>query len=270
MSDTLRVLLREAESLLRRGRSDEARAALSRARAELDAAPAAGGPLQAELDRHRQLLARTVEVALARELAPVTERVLDALLETLGARRGFVGLVEGDGWRLLAARGLSRVDLDQPETQVSTGIIRQALLGKEPVRTGDALEELHTLGSVQALRLRSVLCLPLVEAEGAFGFVYLDNAELANQFDEAALQAATAWLPFAAACVARAAQTPSEAPSLPGVVTRSSALGAVLGELARVARVDATILLSGETGTGKSLIARKLHAASRRSAGPFM
>ncbi len=40
--------------------------------------------------------------------------------------------------------------------------------------------------------------------------------------------------------------------------------------LERIAPTDATVIVEGETGTGKELVARALHGASRRSGGPFM
>jgi formate hydrogenlyase transcriptional activator len=48
------------------------------------------------------------------------------------------------------------------------------------------------------------------------------------------------------------------------IVGQSSALQRVLGEVSTVAATDATVLLLGETGTGKELLARALHAASDR------
>jgi transcriptional regulator with PAS, ATPase and Fis domain len=53
-------------------------------------------------------------------------------------------------------------------------------------------------------------------------------------------------------------------------VTRSDALNARLRELARIARFDASVLLTGETGTGKSLLARGIHDASPRAGGAFV
>jgi DNA-binding NtrC family response regulator len=55
----------------------------------------------------------------------------------------------------------------------------------------------------------------------------------------------------------------------PGLATLSPALGTQITQLERVARSNESILIGGETGTGKELIARAVHALSRRS-GPFV
>ena len=44
----------------------------------------------------------------------------------------------------------------------------------------------------------------------------------------------------------------------------------VYAVLERIASTDATLLVQGETGTGKDVVARSLHAASRRAGGPFV
>ena len=55
-----------------------------------------------------------------------------------------------------------------------------------------------------------------------------------------------------------------------GIVGQSKGLLRVLDQAARVAQRDATVLILGETGTGKELVARAIHQSSRRSSGPFI
>jgi len=54
------------------------------------------------------------------------------------------------------------------------------------------------------------------------------------------------------------------------IVGRSAALVAVLAKVDRVARTEATVLITGESGTGKELIARAIHSRSRRSEKPLI
>jgi formate hydrogenlyase transcriptional activator len=57
---------------------------------------------------------------------------------------------------------------------------------------------------------------------------------------------------------------------LPRIVGNSAALRRVLSMARIVAPTDATVLISGETGTGKELIAEAIHKCSERSNGPFV
>ena len=54
------------------------------------------------------------------------------------------------------------------------------------------------------------------------------------------------------------------------IVGSSATLRVVLGQVAKVAPTDATVLILGETGTGKELIARAIHKRSKRSARAFI
>ena len=54
------------------------------------------------------------------------------------------------------------------------------------------------------------------------------------------------------------------------IVGSSPAIKSVLSRVAKVAPADSTVLFTGETGTGKELIARAIHNRSNRSNGPFI
>lgn len=57
---------------------------------------------------------------------------------------------------------------------------------------------------------------------------------------------------------------------VPGVVAESDAMKRVLALVRRVAGVDSTVLLTGESGVGKTALARTIHSLSPRAGGPFI
>ncbi|WP_412070031.1 sigma-54-dependent transcriptional regulator [Rubrivirga sp. IMCC43871] len=62
----------------------------------------------------------------------------------------------------------------------------------------------------------------------------------------------------------------SETPGLAGVLGASPAMQAVADVVRRVAPTDANVLVLGENGTGKELVAQAVHALSGRASGPFV
>jgi two-component system response regulator HydG len=69
---------------------------------------------------------------------------------------------------------------------------------------------------------------------------------------------------------ARMRRTLGEPMPLAGIVARSAAMQRVVALVERVAPANVPILLSGETGTGKGLLARAIHGASPRAGRPFV
>jgi len=68
----------------------------------------------------------------------------------------------------------------------------------------------------------------------------------------------------------RVVRQASGRPAAQGMVGRSAAFLGMLHQIMRVAPSEAVVLLLGETGTGKELIAHALHEASSRAGGPFV
>ncbi|REJ84558.1 MAG: sigma-54-dependent Fis family transcriptional regulator [Planctomycetota bacterium] len=62
----------------------------------------------------------------------------------------------------------------------------------------------------------------------------------------------------------------TDAPALNGMIGASPAMREVFDMTCRVANSTATVLLQGETGTGKELVARAVHELSPRRTGPFI
>ncbi|TXI76898.1 MAG: sigma-54-dependent Fis family transcriptional regulator [Dechloromonas sp.] len=68
----------------------------------------------------------------------------------------------------------------------------------------------------------------------------------------------------------RVVRQASSRPAAQGLVGRSPAFIGMLEKILRVANSDAAVLLLGETGTGKELVAHAIHEASAREEGPFV
>jgi two-component system response regulator GlrR len=92
---------------------------------------------------------------------------------------------------------------------------------------------------------------------GAFGFLVkpIEKSELLGQVQRAILASAFTFI---------------KADWRAQIVSRSQLMEDRLAQANRAARSDASVLLSGENGTGKELFARAIHAASRRREKPFL
>ncbi len=101
---------------------------------------------------------------------------------------------------------------------------------------------------------------------GAFGYLTkpFDDKELRATIDKALIQLRMTRE------IQRLKSLVKELYGLENVIARSPAMHRLFQKVAQVADSDATILLTGETGTGKEVLARVLHANSRRSKGPFV
>lgn len=76
------------------------------------------------------------------------------------------------------------------------------------------------------------------------------------------------WLALSVACTRDG--TMANESSIDGIIGSSAAMQEVYRVTRKVAATSATVLLTGETGTGKELIARALHELSDRASGPFI
>ncbi len=126
----------------------------------------------------------------------------------------------------------------------------------------------------------SVIAAPVGRGGAPAAVLYLECADARGSFREDHLQ----WLAAVACLLAPALEDAREFERLRAenrelrselrvehdMVGHGPAARRIYDFIARVAPADASVLLSGETGTGKELVARAIHRNSRRAAGPFV
>ncbi|MFO0743233.1 MAG: sigma-54-dependent Fis family transcriptional regulator [Labilithrix sp.] len=210
---------------------------------------------------------------------------LGHLTEMTNAERGFIVLRARDGSLSFPAYRTAGADDHEPQSYISRSILRATLLGKTSVTVADALadERFARHESVQALALRAVLAVPIATHGEAWGAVYLDNPLRSGAFSAPAVRAAEQFARIIGPIFARdlalgevdrehaeRLRTLRTEHDFADIVGESDALIEVLSVVARIAPTDAAVLIRGETGTGKELIAQKIHQLSRRSGKPFV
>jgi transcriptional regulator with GAF, ATPase, and Fis domain len=130
---------------------------------------------------------------------------------------------------------------------------------------------------------KAILCLPFQVNGNTRGVLYHDNAYVTDCFnflDEAQLDQLThtlssyierAWsLTRDFAKLASEQTIPSQPTSTVEIVGRSDLISDMMAQMAQVAATDSTVLILGETGVGKELVARRIHQMSNRRDMPLV
>jgi transcriptional regulator with GAF, ATPase, and Fis domain len=238
--------------------------------------PSEGGSEPTLVRRERDLYRRLLDLGSQNEIEPFIGEALALVTEVAGAHQGYLELVaDGDAEgepRWSAAHGFSADQIAAVRSAVSQGIIAAALQSGKTIVTQSALLDprFQELESVRVGRIEAVLCAP-IGSDPPTGVLYLQRRLEPGSFSEEDRRrvemVARHLSPFAERLLAREearAQSDAVRPlrerlRLDGVVGRSDALAAVLREVAIVAPLEVNVLLTGESGTGKSQIARVIH-----------
>jgi transcriptional regulator with GAF, ATPase, and Fis domain len=216
--------------------------------------------------------------------AHLVETILDSILELTEADKGFLVLLEQGRPVVRAARHVDRHDIQLSLDQLSDTILTRVIESKSALIVADALsdEDWSASESVVNLKLSSVMCCPLLERDALKGLLYVGNHHAAHAFDDRALEVLSVFAAQASLLLSQA-QRIEELTAARSRLTQeleSSRMGRIVGScpsmqevfrrVRKVATTDISVLIRGETGTGKELIARELHEASRRRGKPFI
>ena len=255
-------------------------------------------------------LATVIKVSEAVSGEIVLEKLIDTLMRTAiehaGAGRGLLILPRGEYNRIEAEATTEsdhvNVVLRQANVTVAdlpVSVLQYVLRTKESVLLQDASGQniFATDQYIRAHSPRSVLCLPLLKQTRLLGVLYLENHLTPHAFTPARMAVLKVLASGAAMSMentrlysdlqereksisALKDQLYRENLALRDEVDRvsmfeeivgsSRPLKAALSRIAKVAPTDSSVFISGETGTGKELIARAVHKRSRRSGRAFV
>ncbi|HTJ44475.1 MAG TPA: sigma 54-interacting transcriptional regulator [Kofleriaceae bacterium] len=241
-------------------------------------------PTMADLDAYTKLFEFSERLMHQRDLAEVLDSLMDAVIEITNADKGFLILMEGDTVDIKVARNLKRENIADAVSQLSDSIMAKVIKTRRPVIISDALhdDEFASAKSVMQLKLSSVICVPLLDRGRLLGAVYVGNDSIVDLFQQDTMKVLTVFSSQASLIVANAMLLDElrvenkrlgeklELQRFGEIVGTSPPMQQVFRKVEKIAITDISVMITGETGTGKELIAREVHRRSPRAQKPFI
>jgi Nif-specific regulatory protein len=210
-------------------------------------------------------------------LANLQRRLLELILEVIPAERGAILLADAEAGEIASCVSMSRVPGEADDLPVSRTVVSQSLRECVSVLSNDVAAD-PSLGPAESLiasAARAILCVPLAVLEKRLGVVYLDTRDAATTFDEYHLQLLTAIAGVAAIAVENVQRAEGleienrrltrEVNITHEMVGESLRMRELYQFISKVALTTSTVLLRGESGSGKELAARAIHVNSPRA-----
>ncbi len=235
----------------------------------------------AELNSYRKLFEFSQKLMAEYEVSALLDQLMDVIIQVSNADKGFLVLMESGEPVVKVARNLRRETITDAVSHLSDSILAKVIETRKPLIVCDALSDAQFKNalSVVNLRLTSVMCVPLLERGNLIGVIYVGNDHVAQLFDEASLEVLTIFASQASLLIRnallvnelqldnRSLHERIERMRFGEILGASPVMQEVFRKVQKVAGTDISVLITGETGTGKELIARELHNRSPRARG---
>jgi len=223
-------------------------------------------------------------------LSGLLEAMIDSLLEIFQAERGFILLRDKKSDCLSDPCVVRRREGTETRIAISKTIANRVFRERVPVLITDleADSQFRGVKSIEEEQVRSIVCAPLAgDKEEALGVVYLDSRMKVRAFTERDLSMLDRFLEHASHIIWASTERERlrrsnenlrainkdillEEHDTGRIVGSSPKMREVLSQVRDLAKEDVTVLITGQSGTGKELIAKAIHYASRRADRPFV
>jgi formate hydrogenlyase transcriptional activator len=243
-------------------------------------------------DRMEEILSLGQQIMSGRNSLEVVQMIFSTTNRIVGAERAAIFLKKGDSnssvVELWAAKNLTPEQVDLLEFSTSMAAVQESLRTGKVQSSTEGTGEFET--EIGTHPIKSYICVPLVARGESIGSLYHDNRVVGSTFEKQDLKVITYFASFAAIALDNA-RAYEEIQQLNRRLTEekqfyeiqhlkslhfgdfiiaSHEMKSVLSLVEKVAGTKSTVLITGETGVGKEIVARAIHRLSSRSDKPFI
>ncbi len=218
------------------------------------------------------------------DLQQLLNEILNSAIMSINAERGLIILTDetGDSYRTVASNLFKEKDTTFSKSIVHTTLERSKTLLSTDIRSDPRFKDAD---SIRRLGIHSFVCVPLVVPgrNRALGTLYVDqriHVKVFSREDAAFLESFANLAAIAISNTHMMEQLLSENIHLrdevgkkykfPGVIGNSEIMQRVFHEATQIMDDDCTVLLTGESGSGKEVIAKAIHYNGNRRSKPFL
>jgi transcriptional regulator with GAF, ATPase, and Fis domain len=234
----------------------------------------------------RTFLAVNRRLGAESDLEAAMHHLLEASVTLTGGRRGYLLVQRPDGLR----REFESGDPNPGAQAFSRSLANRAMQLQRTLTGEDALldRELAEMPSIKNLEQRSAVCAPFRSSSGLAGAIYVEHPGRKGVFgarDREHLEVLADQAAIAVDRMLREEQLAAElqasrrelavarhmaARNAPVMLGKSPQMAALRQSIDKLGSHELPVLILGETGTGKELVAHAIHAAGPRRRGPFV
>ncbi|HVP58504.1 MAG TPA: sigma 54-interacting transcriptional regulator [bacterium] len=206
---------------------------------------------------------------------------LEACVERTAAERGVILAKRGDRLEPLAMRGLGSEEISRAVPSLEALLKIAESLGRPLVST-NLSKDGRLVDIPRAVLKGAIMCMPLTLGGATAGCIYLDTAGADRLFTRSDAEFVVAIVGMLKSVLsesqlrrfmeeARFLRSKLEAASpFHGIVGQNKKMLDILESVRFLSKTSTTVLIEGETGTGKEMIARAIHLSGDRRSKPFI
>lgn len=207
--------------------------------------------------------------------------IINLAVEETGAERGILMVKSPESGKLVVK---AHVNFDKKDVsdaiKLSQNITLQAFHDALPVTISNATQDSRTMHNKSVIKynIKSVVCMPLIFEGSQYGVLYLDHHTIPALFDDQEIEMVASLSKIISLILGistnyHSVHVISNEITQHGLgnksgdicIYNSKVMHNLFSQLGDAARSNASILLVGESGTGKDVICREIHAKSLRS-----